>query len=394
MPFQIVRNDITKMHCDAIVNAANETLLGGGGVDGAIHRAAGPELLAECETLGGCKTGLAKATGGYRLPCKYVIHTVGPIWDGGLHGEEVALRSCYRESLRLAAELQCTSVAFPLISSGVYRYPKAEALQVATSEIGAFLQAHDMMVYLVVFDRSAFHISQQLRDDIEEFIDQNYVDTHGDMYDRSRALGYGRDEYKESTVSRPGFHRLFGAKKSAASKDSFSMDGEKCGELVSNAPRQEANVECDCDDYDSEEIAYNEAPKPLLQAPTYAVGTSLKDVVSQLDESFSQMLLRKIDEKGMTDAECYKKANIDRKLFSKIRSDVNYRPSKVTAIAFAVALELPFAEAGEMLRKAGYAFSHSNKFDVIVEYFIRKGNYNVYEINEALFEFDQALLGA
>lgn len=389
MPFQIVRNDITKMHCDAIVNAANETLLGGGGVDGAIHRAAGPELLAECETLGGCKTGMAKATGGYRLPCKYVIHTVGPIWDGGLHGEEVALRSCYSEALRLAAELQCTSVAFPLISSGVYGYPKAEALQVATSEISAFLQEHDMMVYLVVFDRSAFYISQQLRDDIEEFIDQHYVDTHGDVYDRSRVLGYSRNEYKESAVRRPGFNHLFGVKKRAECKDSLPVDGEKCGAAISNALGKDAEA-----DYASEEIVQNEAPKPLLQAPTYAVGTSLKDVVSQLDESFSQMLLRKIDEKGMTDAECYKKANIDRKLFSKIRSDVNYRPSKVTAIAFAVALELPFAEAGEMLQKAGYAFSHSNKFDVIVEYFIRKGNYNVYEINEALFEFDQALLGA
>ncbi len=380
MPFQIVRNDITKMHCDAIVNAANETLLGGGGVDGAIHRAAGPDLLAECEKLGGCKTGMAKATGGYRLPCKYVIHTVGPIWHGGLHGEEVALRSCYRESLRLAAELQCTSVAFPLISSGVYGYPKEEALQVATSEISAFLQEHDMVVYLVVFDRSAFYISQQLRDDIEEFIDQHYVDTHGDVYERSRVLGYSRNEYKESAVRRPGFRHLFGARK-GANEVSFS---EEC-------------------DYDAEERVYDAAPAPEVplcaldsaqKAPTYAKAPSLKDVVSQLDESFSQMLLRKIDEKGMTDAECYKKANIDRKLFSKIRSDVNYRPSKVTAIAFAVALELPFAEAGEMLQKAGYAFSHSNKFDVIVEYFIRKGNYNVYEINEALFEFDQALLGA
>lgn len=334
MPLEIVRNDITKMTVDAIVNAANESLLGGGGVDGAIHYAAGPELLAECKTLGCYKTGKAKITGGYNLPAKYVIHTVGPIYKDGKHGEKALLESCYRKSLALAKEHKCETVAFPLISSGVYGYPKDQALKVAIDVISDFLLDNEMKVYIVIFDKAAYKISEKLFSDIAEYIDDNYVYEHTDYHRESRRMN--------APIQ--------------ASVGLFEADLCECKAMLAE------------DDLDAK--------------------------LKQIDESFSQMLLRKIDEKGMTDAECYKKANIDRKLFSKIRSDVHYKPSKPTAIAFAISLELSLDETEDMLKKAGFALSHSNKFDIIIEYFISKGNYNIFEINEALFAFDQSLLGA
>ena len=341
MPLQIVRNDITRMQVDAIVNAANESLLGGGGVDGCIHRAAGPELLAECKALHGCKTGSAKITKGYRLPCKYVIHAVGLRWHGGQRGEQELLVASYRAALALAKEYGCESLAFPLISSGIYGYPKDQALKAAVDTISDFLLENDMMVYLVIFDRQAYQISGTLFADIAAYIDERYVDEHTE--DRSARLR--------------------------------SM----------NAFRVEASATCEapvCQD--AIQQCADSAPKTM----------SLVDALGRMDESFSEMLLRKIDERGMTDAQCYKKANIDRKLFSKIRSDKGYKPSKPTVIAFAIALELPLAEMKDMLMKAGFALSHSNKFDIIVEYFIEHGNYNVFEINEALVAFDQSLIGA
>ena len=330
MPLQIVRNDITKMQVDAIVNAANETLLGGSGVDGAIHQAAGPELLAECRTLHGCKTGQAKITKGYHLPAKFVIHTVGPVWEGGSYGERDLLVSAYRSSLELALEHRCETVAFPLISSGVFGYPKDQALKVAVDTIGDFLLLHDMTVYLVIFDKAAYTISGKLFSDIAAYIDDRYVDEHTNSDEERRRRRF----------------RVLAS-----------------------------------------------APMPEAEAAPAAVSGSLDEALELLDESFSQMLLRKIDEAGLTDAECYKRANVDRRLFSKIRSDIHYKPSKPTAMAFAVALELPLEEAREMLQKAGFAFSHASKFDIIVEYFIAHRNYNIFEINEALFAFDQSLLG-
>lgn len=360
MPLKLIRNDITNMQVDAIVNAANSTLLGGGGVDGAIHAAAGPELLAECKKLGGCETGEAKITKGYKLPCKYVIHTVGPRWNGGTKGEKELLTACYQNSLQLAKAYKCESVAFPLISSGIYGYPKDKALKVAMDVISDFLLENEMTIYIVTFDKAAFQISEKLFEDIAEYIDDHYVDERTD-YRR----GYMRNMCMADRAM-------------AASYDD-----------------EEADVYdfCELEESESSKSISKKSLAPKCKAPSVA-RASLEDIIIDIDESFSEMLLRKIDEKGMTDAECYKKANIDRKLFSKIRSDVNYKPSKPTAIAFAIALELPLAEAEDMLKKAGYALSHSNKFDLIIEYFIKRRNYNIFEINEALFSFDQSLLGS
>ena len=337
MPLEIIRNDITKVHADAIVNAANSSLLGGGGVDGAIHRAAGPELIAECRTLGGCKAGQAKITKGYNLPAKYVIHTVGPVWHGGKNNEEKLLADCYMKSLALAKEHKLESIAFPLISSGAFGYPKDRALKTAISVIGDFLLNNDMTVYLVVYDKSSFTLSEKLFSAITQYIDDNYIEQQPvDSYNRL-------DE-----------RRIL------------------------------------------KEYCLKEPLPSLMESPASVVKRkrSLDDVVKQIDETFSQMLLRLIDENDMTDAEVYKKANIDRKLFSKIRNDLYYKPSKPTAIAFAIALRLSLDETKDLLLKAGYALSNSSKFDIIIQYFIEDGNYNIFEINEALFAFDQNILGS
>ena len=388
MPLQIIRNDITKIYCDAIVNAANNSLLGGGGVDGAIHRAAGRELLEECRTLGGCKTGDAKITNAYKLPCKYVIHTVGPIWQGGSHREKELLESCYRESLNLAKEHNCETVAFPLISSGVYGYPKAEALKVAVNVISTFLLENatdtDMTVYIVIFDKASYQISEKMFFDIQSYIDDRYVDKHTDMnYERMR-------QSQCSQVLLPIEDTTFLAA-APPSSDKEKSPRQKLSYQPSVA--HSASMRSMSSDLHSNGLQRS-VLMPCEQQAQYKPTASLDEMLNCIDESFSQMLLRKIDERGMTDAECYKKANIDRKLFSKIRGDVNYRPSKTTAIAFAIALNLSLEETKDMLMKAGYALSHSNKFDIIIEYFIANNNYNVFEINEALFAFDQSLLGA
>ena len=329
MPLIIVRNDITKMSVDAIVNAAKESLLGGGGVDGCIHRAAGPELLQECRTLGGCKTGDAKITKAYRLPCRYVIHTVGPVWNGGKYGEREKLASCYRTSLALAKEHSCETVAFPLISSGVFGYPKDQALRVAVDTISEFLAENDMTVYIVIFDRAAYQIGNKLFADIAAYIDDHYVDAHTDSR-RERMRRMGVVESRMLT-------------------------------------------------------AYEDAPMAT---------SGLDEALAHLDTGFSETLLKLIDRSGKKDAEVYKKANVDRKLFSKIRNNPGYKPSKSTAIAFAIALELNLDETRDLIARAGYALSPSSKFDVIIEYFIIQRDYDIFKINEALFAFDQSLLGA
>ncbi len=342
MPFTIVRQDITKMKVDAIVNAANTDLQMGGGVCGAIFEEAGAaQLQAACDQLAPIKTGEAVITPGFGLPVKFVIHAVGPVYrDWSKDQSEQYLRAAYTNSLKRAVENKCESIAFPLISSGIYGYPKDKALQVATLAIRDFLIDHDLDVTLVVFDKSAFTVSRELLGAVDSYIDQYYVDTYQisrrQLLDVERQAMYDADE-------------------------SFST----------------------CSDHLLEEMA---APSTSAPAP-------LEDWVGNLDEPFSQMLLRLIDAKGMTDVAVYKRANLHRKLFSKIRTGKGYMPSKRTAIALAVALELSLDETDDLLERAGYALSHAVKFDVIVKYFITNGKYDIFEINEVLFEYDQPLLG-
>ncbi len=552
MPLEIVRNDITKMKVDAIVNAANSSLLGGGGVDGAIHRAAGPELLAECRILGGCRTGEAKITGGYRLPARWVIHTVGPVWKGGQAGEKELLQSCYRNALKLAAEKNCETVAFPLISAGVYGYPGDRAMADAVEVIGHFLMTHDMTVYLVVFGHADFLNGKKLMRDVQEYIDDVYVEEHlirrpgsGNFpYERAEtsagpagilngvlrgkeireperiqaleqryrevrkrildcreimdsavhnAMGSPRDSgiYRENErmyraargtlaqltqreqqlgkalrqagwtepVEPPdwlaggsweaekavSFHGLAGIPTDGESlyeplceTEGFTPDLFKDAEEEANAPAAQdgfgAAVSADArpqalqdrteafrkkpqppvsatrppSDTEMDHAPCIEKPKdarPAVHPTVYAERKAYKSIQharpnarpnpwDMLDEGFSGTLLRLIDEKGMTDAQCYKRANVDRKLFSKIRSNPDYRPSKPTVFAFAVALELPLDETVKLLGCAGFALSHSFKFDVIMEYFIKQRIYDIYQINEVLFSYDQPLLGS
>lgn len=332
MTFQILHNDITKMNTDAIVNAANSKLLMGGGVCGAIFRAAGEkELQKECEQIKQCPVGHAVITKAYNLKAKYIIHTVGPIYKDGNSNEANFLKSAYETSLKLAKDYNLKSIAFPLISSGIYGYPKKEALNIAVSTIKEFLADNDMDIYLVVFDRKAVHLSEELYEKIEHYINDFYEDEN---------------------------YRL---------RDTYSLE--------------------------IEEIYHDDCN---FQEPIYETKDfnkrSLERILDNIDESFSQMLLRLIDEKGKTDVEVYKKANMDRKLFSQIRSNKDYNPKKSTALSLAIGLELSLDETKDLLAKAGYTLSPSHKFDLIVEYFIKNKNYDIFIINEALFSFEQPLL--
>ena len=337
MPFEIVRNDITQMRVDAIVNTANPRPIIGSGVDAGIHRAAGPELLAAREKIGRIGVGEAAITPGFDLNTKYVIHTVGPEWRGGLLGEAKLLRSCYESSLALAFENGCESIAFPLISSGNYGFPKDKALQIALDAIRGFLENHEMMVSLVVFDREAFRLSRQRYREVASFIDDNYIQ-------------------------------------------------EKTAQQIS--PRHAIRERIRRDRLEDIEASAS-APMPMAAPPK----ASLAELLAETDAGFSETLLKLIDKTGKKDSEIYTKANLSRQHFSKIRNNPHYQPTKPTAIALALALELNLEQTRDLIGRAGYALTKSSKFDVIIMYFIQERNYNLFDINATLFEFDQSLLG-
>jgi O-acetyl-ADP-ribose deacetylase (regulator of RNase III) len=328
MPLTVLHQNIVDMNVDAIVNAANPNLLKGGGVCGAIFNAAGMNELHEaCQKLAPVQTGQAVITAGFELSSKYIIHAVGPIYTDGLHNEKQLLSDAYTNSMRLAIENNCESMAFPLLSSGIYGYPKAEALSIATDSIKSFIETHELDVYLMIYDLNTFEVDKELLNQINEYLQFNYEE---------EALELKQVLYRESQSSA-----------------AFFYEEDKASSL-------------------------EKEDEPWL---------------SHLDESFSQSLLKLIDLKGKTDIEVYKKANLDRKLFSKIRSDKSYMPSKTTALALAIALELSFEETNDLLRCAGFTLSNSQKLDVIVTYFIKHKDYDIYKINTVLFSYDLKTLG-
>lgn len=336
MPFEIVRNDITKMYVDAIVNPTNSNLYGTAGVDGAIHKIEGTRLRETTSKIGTLAPGECALTKAFKLPAGHIIHTVGPIWKDGNSSEEEILRSCYKNSLELAKEEAFETIAFPLISSGSYGCPKDLALNIAVRSIGEFLLFNEMTVYLVVFDKKSYQLSEDLFTSVEAYIDDHYIDDH--MLQRSYRVTEQADSifYDEALLESNKVERS-----------------------------QDAKIK----------------------------KKSLDDVVNHLDETFSEMLLRLIDEKGLKDPQVYKKANVTKQTFSKIRNNIHYNPTKQTVLAFAIALQLNLDETKDLLLKAGYALSKSSYFDVIISYFFESENYDIYEINAVLFEYEENLLG-
>ena len=345
MPFSIVRNDITHMNTDAIVNTANPQPVIGSGTDARIHAKAGPRLLQARQKIGSIPRGQAAITPAYDLPAKYVIHTVGPVWTDGTQNEEALLRSCYDNALALARKHRCRSIAFPLISTGTYGFPRDKALQIAISAFSDFLLQQDMQITLVVFHKEAWQLSEQLFQGLRSYIDQHYVDA-----------------WELSTYGPEG-----------------------------NTRRQIRQRRRDLELY-SASCVREEMP-PCAAAPK-AMGATLPDWLKQADAGFSETLLKLIDQSGHKDSTIYKKAHISKQLFSKIRNNPHYQPTKPTAIALALALELDLEQTRDLIGRAGYALTNSSKFDLIIRYFIEQRNYNVMEINLALYEFDQSLLGA
>ena len=442
MPFQIVRDDIIRMPVDAIVCPTDSRLSGSGGLDASVHIAAGPKMAEECRKLGGCPVGEARIVPGFWLSAKHVIFAVGPKWSGN-PDDAGLLYSCVRFALTLAAENALESVAIPLISTGTFGFPKDAAMETERAAITDFLEdpdTPDLTVYLVLYGSESYALGSRFFPRIQAYINDHYSEhrwaskpsfEYFEVSESPSRPEPGSPAAKEDdelffpqagslgpeaaeNVKEDLFDSVLGVFQESSAPDGSRDDLDEIFSIFNKRPKPAVPEPKPREE--EEKPGFGQAPYPIHEKPSPAPPVSmprpavpsprpapgekkqqtpprLDDRVHQLDESFQQMLLRKIDERGMTDAECYKKANVDRKLFSKIRSDVHYRPSKATAIAFAVALELDLNEAEDLLKKAGFAFSNSNLFDVIVSFFIEIRNYNVFDINDALFAYDQTLLG-
>ena len=329
MPFKIVRNDITKMNTEAIVNTANDHAAVGTGCDSAIYNAAGYEELLKYrkEKIGFVPEGEAFLTPGFYLQANYIIHAVSPLYRGGNQGEEEKLRSCYRKSLQIAKENHIKSIAFPLISTGGFGYPKEEGMRIAADEIHAFLLKNDMLIYLVVFDSQSTRLGEKLYSDLETYIDRNYV------------------EEKQAEEYDVCFSQI-------------GLSGQ----------RSRRNTE---EPY----LAFEEVHE-----------SKLEERMSHLSDTFSQYLLYLIQDKNMKNAEVYKRAIVDKKIFSKIKNNPDYHPQKRTALCLCVGAKLNLEETKDLLARAGYALSPCDKTDIIFSYFIENGIYDMIELDIQLEE--------
>ena len=346
MPFLMIRNDITKVTADAIVNPANRNLLQGSGTSRAIYQAAGEqELTAACEAIGYCEPGRAVCTPAFGLPATYIFHAVCPAWQGGGFGEAEQLAGAYHSALELAAEYHCESVAFPLLSSGNYGYPKEQAFRIAVDTITQYVMEHDLTVYLVLYDQHSLAVSRKLFASVEEYIDDHYVAQNDESYQFDRR------------------------RRESAERRRWRL-GEEAAPMLETAA----------------------APPPPAAAPRTA--RSLESLMDNLGESFTTRLLRLIDERGLKDSTVYKQSNISRQHFSKIQCNRDYNPKKKTVLAFAVGLHLSEDETIDLLKSAGYAFSDGSKRDWIVQYCLEHKIYNINQVNTLLFEYDQEQLGA
>ena len=382
MPFRIIHSDIAKVHADAIVNSANPNVFIGRGVDEAIYRAAGPGLLEARARIGPLKPGEAAFTPAFGLNAKYVIHTVGPDHRNPDERDEQDLRNCYRRSLQIARDLGCESIAFPLISTGTYRFPKPRAIEIAADAIREFLTVEDMDIILAVYDMKSFILSGR------------FARAQGDTLLEGHLAARMEDYFAEEGAP--------------VLDDDLTVHWESRSEIQSDVkyslrkPMQE-DLQGSADAVAGGVL---QAPR-LYQAPmetadlrqeTAAPDELWEDLDAKLDgggllaQTFTQRLLKLIDESGRSDPEVYQAANIDRRLFSKIRSNPAYQPSKATVLSLAVALQLNLDQTLDLLRSAGYTLSPAIPTDVIVRHFIKTGNHDIVDLNFYLFKVTQKTL--
>lgn len=398
MPFEIQISDILSFSGDAIINPTDASLSGSGGLDAQIHAAAGLRFRLECARLRGLATGEAVMTRGRRLPCRYVIHTSAPFWTGKADETE-QLRNCYRSSLALAEKYGLEELAFPLIGSGTKGFPKELVLRVAAEEISAYLENHaDTYILLVVHDKAVFQPEPELLSGLAHYIreikrKEAQEKQAKPMLDMASTSIFPAITMEDILAERQKEHPAPEAKRPNAAPTSAPAptNRPKTGGPTFSRRKRADPASRDEDAAFLPPVAAT-APQEFPSPASFDPFDPDRSLI--LDESFSQMVMRKIDERGFKkDSECYNKANLDRKLFSRIRCDTHYHPKKTTALALAIALELSLDETNELLMKAGYSLSHSIVSDVIVEYCIIHRRYNIFEVNELLFQYDQALLG-